>query len=367
MKRNITPWRTDREGNRSRAKVQRYKEREMLNGGYSSKVRAQKGGGHRKARETLSAQCMQWNECPFLHRKFFLCSGLQGLLVGFLFSELSPSLTFPSRMCRSWLHEQKEKWTSSSLGDWKGRWSPNALPATALWDRQVPPKPVRCESKRDLAMDYEGQWQKAGTLKQWLILQGSSRNIPFVCSVQVCGLAGVWNFRFGDIPQAQVFFFKGTKQALAQSTPSSMALNTVGTGNSSCLTMAQWPEALKATTKSIVEQMTSQSGWTPRLFLLKKKEVRSHHREKERKKESKKENEWKKRIEKKQQQLKPHESSLRKRSKSTSAWPPRPKSCRQESVAEASGAYSQVVQRSSVFVQRYYTGEKKRKRGTREM
>ena len=25
------------------------------NGGYSSKVRAQKGGGHRKARETLSA------------------------------------------------------------------------------------------------------------------------------------------------------------------------------------------------------------------------------------------------------------------------------------------------------------------------
>ena len=39
--------------------------------------------------------------------------------------------------------------------------------------------------------------------------QGSSRNLPFdsyVCSVQVCGLAGVWNFRFGDIPQAQVFF-----------------------------------------------------------------------------------------------------------------------------------------------------------------
>ena len=28
---------------------------ELANGGYSSKVRAQKGGGHRKARETLSA------------------------------------------------------------------------------------------------------------------------------------------------------------------------------------------------------------------------------------------------------------------------------------------------------------------------
>ena len=32
------------------------------------------------------------------------------------------------------------------------------------------------------------------------------------------------------------FFFKGTKQALARSTPSSMAFNTVGTENSSSLT-----------------------------------------------------------------------------------------------------------------------------------
>ena len=29
----------------------------------------------------------------------------------------------------------------------------------------MPPKPVHCESTTDLAMDYEGQWQKAGTLK----------------------------------------------------------------------------------------------------------------------------------------------------------------------------------------------------------
>ena len=49
-------------------------------------------------------------------------------------------------------------------------------------------------------------------------------------------------------------------------------------------TPAQWPEALKARTISTAEQMTSQSRWTPRLFLLKKRKVRSHHREKEREK-----------------------------------------------------------------------------------
>ena len=43
-------------------------------------------------------------------------------------------------------------------------------------------------------------------------------------------------------------------------------------------------------------------------------------------------------------------------------------SCRQGSIAETSGDYSQVVQHSSVFVQRYYIGEKKkRKRETPEM
>ena len=68
-----------------------------------------------------------------------------------------------------------------------------------------------------------------------------------------------------------------------------------------------------------------------------------------------------KKKEKKKQQLKPRESSLRKRSKSTSAWPPQPKSCREGSIAEASGDYSQVVQHSSLFVQRYHTGEKMRK------
>ena len=73
-------------------------------------------------------------------------------------------------------------------------------------------------------------------------------------------------------------------------------------------------------------------------------------------------NEKKKKERKKQQQLKPHDSSLRERSKSTSAWPPRPKSCRLATVAEASGACSQVVQHFSVFVQRYYRGEKKKKK-----
>ena len=81
-------------------------------------------------------------------------------------------------------------------------------------------------------MDYEGQWQKAGTLKAVAEPPSSSRNIPCVCSVQLpvyetLGLETSLKLRF---------FFKGTKQALARSTPSSMALNTVGTENSSSVT-----------------------------------------------------------------------------------------------------------------------------------
>ena len=76
-----------------------------------------------------------------------------------------------------------------------------------------------------------------------------------------------------------------------------MALNTVGTENSSSFLVQSVPEALKATTISIVEQMTSQSRWTPRLFLLKEKkkfEVTTEKRkekEREKMKEKKKEKE----------------------------------------------------------------------------
>ena len=74
-------------------------------------------------------------------------------------------------------------------------------------------------------MDYEGQWQKVGTSK----------------AVAVASMVYQETFRsiraFGDIDILKLrFFFKGTKQALARSTPSSMALNTVGTEKSSSLT-----------------------------------------------------------------------------------------------------------------------------------
>ena len=83
-------------------------------------------------------------------------------------------------------------------------------------------------------------------------------------------------------------FFKGTKQALARSTPSSKGLSTVGPEKSSSL--AEWPEDWKATTistrRGVVEQMTSQSTWTPRLFLLKKKKKCSNSPQRKRKKKS---------------------------------------------------------------------------------
>ena len=76
------------------------------------------------------------------------------------------------------------------------------------------------------------------------------------------------------------FFFKGTKQALARSTTSSMALNTVGTKNSSSVTRGLEGNddvdcrANDGSIKADSETISTQ----------KKKKVRSHHREKERKK-----------------------------------------------------------------------------------
>ena len=120
-----------------------------------------------------------------------------------------------------------------------------------------------------------------------------------LCSIRafvLCKFAGwtVWNFRFGDIPQAQVFFLRAPCRPWRGRPHLRWPWTLWAPKTPALLPMAQWPEALKATTISTVEQMTSQSRWTPRLFLLKKKKVRSHHREKERKKESKRENEWKK-------------------------------------------------------------------------
>ena len=85
------------------------------------------------------------------------------------------------------------------------------------------------------------------------------------------------------------FFFKGTKQALARSTPSSMALNTVGTENSSSVTRGlEGNDDIDCRANDVSIKVDSET-------ILLKKKVRRHHREKERKKESKRENEWKKR------------------------------------------------------------------------
>ena len=78
-------------------------------------------------------------------------------------------------------------------------------------------------------MDYEGEWQKVGTSKAVAVAskvhQETFRSERLIRAFALCKFAG-W----------PVYVFKGTKQALAQSTPSSMALNTVGTEKSSSLT-----------------------------------------------------------------------------------------------------------------------------------
>ena len=75
------------------------------------------------------------------------------------------------------------------------------------------------------------------------------------------------------------FFFKGIKQALARSTPSSMALNTVGTENSSSVTRGlEANDDIDCRANDVSIKVDSETIST------KKKKVRSHHREKERKK-----------------------------------------------------------------------------------
>ena len=195
---------------------------------------------------------------------------------------------------------RREKWTASSLGDRKGRWSPNTLPATRLTvrDRQVPGshrnRSTACQSE---TLPWITMWRRTVAKgrnfeRSGRGLQGSSRNIPFdscVCSVQVCGLAGVWNFRFGDFPQAQVFFPRAPSRTWRGRPHLRWLWTPWAPKNLALLPLAQWPEALKATTLSIVEQMTSQSRWTPRLFLLKKKSSKSPQRKrKEKRKEQRK-------------------------------------------------------------------------------
>ena len=192
------------------------------------------------------ARTLSSTECsPFLRPKVFFSVQTSRVARRLpFFFESSPSLTFPSRTETVSLLVARTEGKSEPPVPWKtgrvdGRRIHFQLPLCGIG---------KCHQNQSTASQRETlPWitkdsgKRQELWKQWPSLQGSSRNILFdscVCSVQlqVRGLAGVWNFRFGDIPQAQGFFFKGTKQASARSTPSSMALNTVGTENSSSLT-----------------------------------------------------------------------------------------------------------------------------------
>ena len=70
-----------------------------------------------------------------------------------------------------------------------------------------------------------------------------------------------------------------------------MALNTVGTGNSSCLTHGAVTRGLEGNDEIDCRANDVSIGVDSETISTKKKMFESHHREKERKEESKKENE----------------------------------------------------------------------------
>ena len=106
-----------------------------------------------------------------------------------------------------------------------------------------------------------------------------------LCASLRVGLVWYETLGLETYPQAQVFFFKGTKQALARSTPSSMALNTVGTEKSSSLTHGAVTRGLEGNDDIDCRANDVYQGGLRDYFYSKKK-VRSHHRKKERKREN---------------------------------------------------------------------------------
>ena len=118
-----------------------------------------------------------------------------------------------------------------------------------------------------------------------------------VCSVQVCGLAGVWNFRFGDIPQAKVFF-KGPKQAW-RGRPHFDGLEHCG--HRKLQLSYPWrsdPRPWRQRRYWLSSKSRLNQGGLRDYFYSKKKSSKSPQR-KRKEKESKRENEWKKEKKKK--------------------------------------------------------------------
>ena len=178
---------------------------------------------------------------------------------------------------------------------------------TSLRDRQVPGShrnwSTACQSetlpwitkdsgKRRLAKGRNFESSGRG-------LQGSSRNIigRSIRAFALCKFADwpVYETLGLETSSSSGFFFKGNKQALARSTPSSMALNTVGTEKSSSLTPGAVTRGLEGNDDIDCRANDVSIKVDSETISTQKKKVRSHHREKERKRE----NEWKKKEKKK--------------------------------------------------------------------
>ena len=134
--------------------------------------------------------------------------------------------------------EGKSEPPAAVPGDWKGRWSPNTLPASSSYvfagsisATETGPLRVKerlCHGLRRTVAKGRN-FESSGRASK--VHQETFRAFA-LCKFAgwpVCETLGLETF-------LKLRFFKGTKQALAWSTPSSMALNTVGTENSSSVT-----------------------------------------------------------------------------------------------------------------------------------
>ena len=148
-------------------------------------------------------------------------------------------------------------------------------------------------------MDYEGQWQKVGTSKAVAVASKvHQETFRSNRAFALCKFAGwpVYATLGLETSSSSGLFFQDHQEGLGTVDPIFDGLEQCGHRK----TQLSYPcqagavtrraEALKATTISIVEQVTSQSRWTPRLFLLKKKKFEVTT-EKKKGKERKRENE----------------------------------------------------------------------------
>ena len=160
--------------------------------------------------------CSEVNAVQSFDRELFLRLDFMGNWQASFFPiRAPPNFTFPSRTETVLLLVAQTKGNGELRvpgGDWEvDRPKIYAKLRLCLIDKCHRNRSTACQSEIFPWITKDSDKSEVGTLKSVTCHQGSSRNQfdSCVCSVQVCGLTGVWNFNVGNIPRAQVLF-KGT-------------------------------------------------------------------------------------------------------------------------------------------------------------